>query len=114
MCAGPYALRLLGISPFDSGRIEQELLQKEGWGESLRPGFARVSLPYFASEGEVDFVARAVGMVARAGWRLLPDYRFNPKTGEWKARAAPEERTPNAHHAASLIIQSITRYQSTT
>lgn len=86
MCAGPYALRLLGVSRADAAAVEGELLAKEGWSEALRPGFARVSLPYFAAAEEVAFVAAAVRLVAESGWRLLPDYRFNPKTGEWKVR----------------------------
>jgi len=49
----------------------------------LRPGFSRVSFPYFVSAREVEYVLRAIADVASHAWRLLPCYRFNAKTGEW-------------------------------
>lgn len=38
-----------------------------------RPGITRLSFPYFMSREAVDYVTQAVAMVARHGWRLLPD-----------------------------------------
>lgn len=52
--------------------------------EMLRPGFTRISLPYFMAESEVAFVLEAVKMVATEGWKLLPQYILNPETGEWR------------------------------
>lgn len=52
-----------------------------------RPGFTRISFPYFMDDAEVDYVLSALAAVARAGWRLLPLYRFNHKTGEWQHRS---------------------------
>lgn len=52
--------------------------------EILRPGFARVNLSFYMSESEVDFVLAAVCQIAQHGWKLLPQYIFNPETGEWK------------------------------
>ena len=37
-----------------------------------RPGFARLNLPYFMSHDAVEFVLKAVDMVAEHGWKLLP------------------------------------------
>ena len=92
-CAGPYAHRLLGISPADAAAIEAHLLDK---AEVLRPGFARVSLPYFASDAEIEYTLAAVRAVAAHGWRLLPMYRMDAKTGEWRhalrARSFPERK----------------------
>ena len=92
-CAGPYAHRLLGLSPEDAAAIEAHLLDK---AEVLRPGFARVSLPYFASDAEIDYTLAAVHAVATHGWRLLPIYRMDAKTGEWRhvarARSFPERK----------------------
>ena len=46
---------------------------------------------YFISEAVFDFVVEAVDVVAREGWRLLPQYRFEPLTGLWTHRGgAPE------------------------
>lgn len=52
----------------------------------LRPGFTRISLPYFMSDAEVAFVLEAVKMVATEGWKLLPQYILYPEVGEWKHR----------------------------
>ena len=92
-CAGPYAHRLLGLSPEDAASIEAHLLDK---AEVLRPGFVRVSLPYFASDAEIEYTLAAVHAVATHGWRLLPVYRMDAKTGEWRhvtrARSFPERK----------------------
>ena len=92
-CAGPYAHSLLGIDEAASAAVEAHLLDK---AEVLRPGFARVSLPYFASAREIEYVARAIHAVADHAWRLLPMYRVDAKTGEWRhvsrARSFPERR----------------------
>ena len=92
-CAGPYAHALLGIDESASAALEAHLLDK---AEVLRPGFARVSLPYFASVHEIEYVANAIHAVANHAWRLLPMYRVDAKTGEWRhatrARSFPERR----------------------
>ncbi|KAK3696713.1 hypothetical protein QZH41_013068, partial [Actinostola sp. cb2023] len=54
--------------------------------EILRPGFVRLNLPYFMSDEYVQFVLKAIAMVTEHGWKLLPQYMFNPETGEWKHR----------------------------
>ncbi|XP_037871273.1 uncharacterized protein LOC101744503 isoform X2 [Bombyx mori] len=59
--------------------------------EHLRPGFCRVSLPYFMSETELAFVLEALKMVATEGWKILPQYVVNPQTGQWK------------HHTCSVL-----------
>ena len=52
--------------------------------ETLRPGFARLTFPYFMPEAEVAFVLEALKMVATEGWKLLPQYVLNPESGEWR------------------------------
>ena len=79
-CAGPYAQALLGISSANVRAIESELLAKH---ELLRPGFTRVSLPFFMSRAEVEYVVSAIEQVAEHGWKLLPLYKFNHLSGEW-------------------------------
>ena len=64
LCAGPYGISLLGIHSADVARLESALLDKL---ELLRPGFTRVSLPYFATAAEVDFVLHAIRAVADHG-----------------------------------------------
>ena len=43
----------------------------------LRPGVTRVSFPYFLSQAAVDYVVKAVAMVAKHGWKLLPQVTAN-------------------------------------
>lgn len=55
--------------------------------EVLRPGFVRLTFPYFMADEDIEFVINAVSMVAIHGWKELPQYSFNPETGEWKHKA---------------------------
>ncbi len=87
-CAGPYGHRLLGIDPVTSQKFEEAILQ--GW-EGVKPGWARLGFNYFFSEAVFDYLVKAVTWVANEGWRLLPDYRFDPATGRWRHRRRPME-----------------------
>ena len=79
-CAGPYGHRLLGIDLERSHEFADEI----GHGcEGIKPGWVRVNFNYFLSEAVFDYILQAVLMVARDGWRLLPDYRFDPEHGLW-------------------------------
>jgi selenocysteine lyase/cysteine desulfurase/tRNA(Ile)-lysidine synthase TilS/MesJ len=80
-CAGPYASRLLGLARRDVLALESALLEKK---EMLRPGFTRMSFPYFMDTAELEYVLAAVNFVAADGWKLLPQYKFNHKSGVWK------------------------------
>jgi selenocysteine lyase/cysteine desulfurase len=82
-CAGPYGHRLLGIDVATSKRFEREILIGL---EGIKPGWVRVGFNYFISEAVFDFVVKAVSFVADKGWMLLPHYRFEPVTGEWRHR----------------------------
>ena len=87
-CAGPYGHRLLGIDIERSHEFEREIaLGCEG----IKPGWVRVNFNYFVSEAVLDYVIAAVSLVAEDGWRLLPDYTFDPATGLWRHRAGPVE-----------------------
>ncbi|KAJ0395258.1 hypothetical protein ATCC90586_003965 [Pythium insidiosum] len=83
-CAGPYATRLLGLRREQIIAYEQAMLDDK---IGLRPGFSRVSFPYFMSEDEVDYVLQAIHFVAKHGWKLLPLYDFDVKTGVWTHRS---------------------------
>ena len=79
-CAGPMSQDILGLSSDMNQAFELALLDKH---EVLRPGYTRISFPYWTSEDEVNFVIEAVRFVAEHGWCFLPVYKYNPKTGEW-------------------------------
>lgn len=87
-CAGPYGHRLLGIDAERSLELEREIL---GGCEGIKPGWVRVNFNYFISDEVFRYIVEAVAMVAEHGWKLLPDYHFDPASGLWKHRAGPVE-----------------------
>ncbi|HET7350133.1 MAG TPA: aminotransferase class V-fold PLP-dependent enzyme [Marmoricola sp.] len=82
-CAGPYGHRLLGIDIERSHEYEREIT---GGCEGIKPGWVRVNFNYFLSDTVADYIVAAVRLVARDGWRLLGDYRFDTVTGRWTHR----------------------------
>ena len=85
-CAGPYGHRLLAIGPARSHALREEI----GHGcEGVKPGWARVNLNYFISPAAAGYIAAAVEVIAADGYRLLPDYRFDPPSGLWRHAAGP-------------------------
>ena len=93
-CAGPYGHRLLGIDPERSHAFEREIARG---CEGTKPGWVRVNFNYFISDAVFAFILEAVELVARDGWRLLPQYRFDPATGMWRHRAGAPEPPLSLH-----------------
>jgi selenocysteine lyase/cysteine desulfurase len=87
-CAGPYGHRLLGIDIETSHEFEREIARG---CEGIKPGWVRVNFNYFISEAVFEFILEAVELVATHGWRLLPEYHFDPVTGLWQHGAGPVE-----------------------
>ena len=87
-CAGPYGHRLLGIDLERSHEFEHEITQG---CEGIKPGWTRVSFNYFISEAVFQYLVAAVDMVAEHGWKLLPEYRFDPASGLWRHMHGPVE-----------------------
>jgi len=87
-CAGPYGHRLLGIDLDRSHAFGREI---DHGCEGIKPGWVRVNFNYFISEEVFSYIVEAVQLVARDGWRLLGDYRFDPATGLWRHRQGPAE-----------------------
>ncbi|KAI9366736.1 putative cysteine desulfurase [Zopfochytrium polystomum] len=85
-CAGPYGARLLGLRRNHIVALGYAVVAGD---EVLKPGATRVGVPYFADDADVQYLLDAVHFVATHGWRLLPDYRFDPRTGAWRHRAEP-------------------------
>lgn len=96
-CAGPYGHRLLGISQDKSRAYEQLVLQGEN---GLKPGWVRLGFNYFFDDETVDYIISAVDMIARDGWRLLPEYGFNPHTGVWRHKNASTAGIPSLQDMA--------------
>ncbi|MBK6888286.1 MAG: aminotransferase class V-fold PLP-dependent enzyme [Tetrasphaera sp.] len=87
-CAGPYGHRLLGIDLERSHAFESQIA---AGCEGIKPGWVRVNFNYFIDEEVLDYIVEAVRLVARDGWKLLEDYRFEPLTGLWRHRRGPVE-----------------------
>jgi len=87
-CAGPYGHRLLGIDLDQSLEFDREIAHG---CEGIKPGWIRVNFNYFISEAVFSYIIEAVRLVAKDGWRLLGDYRFEPSTGLWRHRSGPME-----------------------
>jgi selenocysteine lyase/cysteine desulfurase len=87
-CAGPYGHRLLGIDIERSHEFEREITHG---CEGIKPGWVRVNFNYFISDAVFRYVVDAVTLVAREGWKLLPDYRFDAATGLWHHRQGTVE-----------------------
>ncbi|XP_057982429.1 uncharacterized protein LOC131167616 [Malania oleifera] len=79
-CAGPYGHRLLNIDEACSLAFRCAI-QKGFCG--IRPGWARISFPYYMTEDEFEFILTALEFVSIYGQRFLPLYHFNWKTGNW-------------------------------
>lgn len=56
----------------------------------IRPGYVRITFPFFMNENEVNYILESLKMVATEAWKLLPQYEVDEKTGEWR------------HHSNSL------------
>ena len=79
-CAGPYGHTLLGIG-HDVSESYRALAQRGLFG--MKPGWVRISLPYYASEEDLEFILSAVEFVATHGKQFLPSYRYSWTTGVW-------------------------------
>ncbi|XP_044470663.1 probable cysteine desulfurase [Mangifera indica] len=79
-CAGPYGHILLDLDKTQSLKI-RSVVQKGYFG--LKPGWTRISFPFYMSNEEFEFILSSLEFIALYGQRFLPLYRFNLKTGNW-------------------------------
>ena len=79
-CAGPYGHTLLHIDQKQSDRIMDEMKHS---GDIVKPGWTRVSFPYYFPPETVNYIIDAVDLVAREGYKLLPWYHLNSTTIMW-------------------------------
>ncbi|KAJ0041057.1 hypothetical protein Pint_27233 [Pistacia integerrima] len=79
-CAGPYGHILLNFDKTESLKIHS-IIQKGYVG--LKPGWTRISFPFYMSNEEFEFILTALEFIALYGQRFLPLYRFNLKSGNW-------------------------------
>jgi selenocysteine lyase/cysteine desulfurase len=90
-CAGPYGHHLLGIDAAHSQEFQDVI--RDGF-EGIKPGWIRLSFNYFISDEVAGYLIEAVDLIARYGYRLLPDYRFDVHHGLWSHRVQPRSTGP--------------------
>jgi selenocysteine lyase/cysteine desulfurase len=79
-CAGPYGHKLLGVGE------ERSALHRRAIAEgtlALKPGWVRLSLPWYATPAEVEFLLEAVEFLADHGEAFVPLYRLGWRDGVW-------------------------------
>ena len=82
-CAGPYGSDVLGIPP----KVATSLKKWVDQGlEVMKPGWCRVNFNYFIDSTERGFIIEAVQQIAEHGWKILPEYVINPRTGQFVHR----------------------------
>ncbi|CAJ1937831.1 unnamed protein product [Sphenostylis stenocarpa] len=111
-CAGPYGHQLLSINKskslairsaiqevsslnvkfviqmnllYNHHAIQNCLLLEQGY-VGVKPGWIRVSFPYYMEEEEFEFILTAIEFVAIYGQRFLPLYSFNLRNGSWRMK----------------------------
>ena len=87
-CAGPYMHRLLDFDAETSAAHEDEVLR--GYA-GIKVAFVRLSFNYFISETVFQYLVDAVDFLADHAWKLLPLYRFDPRSGLWHHRDRPRQ-----------------------
>jgi selenocysteine lyase/cysteine desulfurase len=80
-CAGPYGHRLLGV---DHERSELYRRQIARGNLGVKPGWVRLTLPYYASEADLEFILSAVEFVAEHGEAFVPGYELDWRDGSWR------------------------------
>jgi len=88
-CAGPYGHRLLGIERPMSERFRA--LIRRGLG-GVKPGWVRMTIPFYANPDDLEYLLSAVEFVADHGEAFVPLYRLGWHDGVWRHidRPAPD------------------------
>jgi selenocysteine lyase/cysteine desulfurase len=90
-CAGPYGHRLLGVDRATSERFRVQI-DKGRFG--IRPGWVRLSIPWYASDADVEFMLAAVEWVADHARAFVPSYELDWRDGVWRHREHPRPDLP--------------------
>ncbi|KAF2283970.1 hypothetical protein GH714_017676 [Hevea brasiliensis] len=82
-CAGPYGHVLLNIN--ETFSLDFRSAIQQGY-HGVKPGWTRISFPYYTSNEEFEFILAALEFIAIYGQRFLPLYGFDFKTGSWSLK----------------------------
>nr|XP_043639338.1 uncharacterized protein LOC122610412 [Erigeron canadensis] len=110
-CAGPYGHQLLGMTEPLSLAIRSSI--EKGY-IGTKPGWARVSFPYYMSNEEHNFILSAIEFVATYGQRFLQLYEFNWNKGSWKFSDSALEMTSPKKKDSKLCTLNLNKLRDTT
>jgi selenocysteine lyase/cysteine desulfurase len=100
-CAGPYGHKLLGVGQ------ERSALHRKAIAAgtlALKPGWVRLSLPWYATPAEVEFLLQAVEFLADHGEALVPLYRLGWRDGIWHhVEGEPADPVPLTFDPGALL-----------
>ena len=82
-CAGPYAHRLLSISPAESEKLRCEIL---AGNEANKPGFTRLNFSVLMPENKMRFIIESVAALPAEIEALRGRYAFNADDGLFETR----------------------------
>ncbi len=91
-CAGPYAHRLLSISPAESERLRCEIL---AGNEANKPGFTRLNFSVFMPESKIRFILESVAALPAVIANVRGYYAFNQNNGLFEPQ--PSRNTAETH-----------------
>jgi selenocysteine lyase/cysteine desulfurase len=89
-CAGPYAHRLLGISPARAEHFRDAVV--DGF-DAVKPGWTRLNFSYFIEPAEFEFLLDAIEFIANHGARFIGEYQCDWHSGAWRHRH--DEKQPD-------------------
>ncbi|XP_050292551.1 uncharacterized protein LOC126733348 [Quercus robur] len=104
-CAGPYGHSLLNLDATYSLAI-RAAIQKGYVG--VKPGWTRISFPYYMSHEEFEFILAAMEFLAIYGQRFLPLYHFNFRTGSWTFRKKVAKELLSEENNCTVHILPVT------
>jgi selenocysteine lyase/cysteine desulfurase len=106
-CAGPYGHRLLGIGLEKSSLYRAQIARGV---VGIKPGWVRVSLPYYGSDAEIEFVLSAIEFVATRGDLFLPLYRLCWREGLWQHLERPMRDVEPIELTAEALCEAAERF----
>jgi selenocysteine lyase/cysteine desulfurase len=102
-CAGPIGHRFLGIDLALSLRYREQVARGL---LGIKPGWVRVSLPYYASAEDIEFMLTAIEFVADHGLDFVPLYRLGWRDGVWRHIDRPVPDIPPLDLTVEALFES--------
>ncbi|CAK7354984.1 unnamed protein product [Dovyalis caffra] len=106
-CAGPYGHSLLHVNEPTSLAFRSAI--DKGYA-GVKPGWTRISFPYYMSNEEFEFILTAIEFIAIYGQRFLPLYHFSWKTGSWTFKKRELKDLVDKENNGQLFVSKFASY----